>query len=75
VDADELKAIRSQMGLTQAELANRLGLSHKDTVRAWEAGKTPIAGPAALALRLIVGLADATNKTWRGVVDGLWRGA
>jgi DNA-binding transcriptional regulator YiaG len=73
--ADELKEIRSRLGLTQRQLAERLGLSHRDTVRAWEAGKTPIGGPAALALRLVDRLSGEFARAGKAVLEGLWTGA
>ena len=75
MDKDELRALRAQLGLTQDELAKSLGLSHRDTVRAWEAGKTRINGPAALAIRLVARLKEAADDTAEAVLDGLWRGA
>lgn len=56
MEAQEIRETRQALGLTQEELANRLGLRGpyaKDTVRAWESGKQRINGPAALALRLV----------------------
>jgi DNA-binding transcriptional regulator YiaG len=77
MEKDELKAIRSELGMTQQELATALGLSHRDTVRGWEGRTpaTPIPGPVALALRLIVRLKRAADDTANAVLDGLWRGA
>ena len=52
--AAEAKAIRKRLGLTQAQLACALALSPdngRDAVRRWEAGKTDVRGPTALALR------------------------
>lgn len=40
----QIKAIRVQQGLTQYELAKKLGLSSKSTVSMWESGeRTPSA--------------------------------
>lgn len=53
---DELKAARKALGMTQAELADALGLTAKngkDTVRAWEADRRPVSGPVAMLLRYI----------------------
>lgn len=63
----EVRDIRTQLGLTQRELAGRLGMSY-DAVRDWERGKAPCKGPAALALRLIAALWD----TRRALVEGIW---
>ena len=68
---DELRDFRTAEGLTQEELAVRLGLKHKDTVRAWESGKTPVSGPASLVIRMV----QAAREAGSAVLDGLWRGA
>jgi DNA-binding transcriptional regulator YiaG len=77
MEKDELKAIRSELGMTQDQLAKALGLSHRDTVRGWEGRTpaTPIPGPVALALRLIVRLKRAADDTANAVLEGLWTGA
>lgn len=52
--ADELRAIRTSLGLTQLELGRWLLLSGEQpghTIRMWEMGKRPITGPVAVALR------------------------
>ena len=53
---EQVRAAREKLGLTQKELAERLrikGPYAKDSVRAWESGKTPIPGPAAVALEFL----------------------
>jgi DNA-binding transcriptional regulator YiaG len=48
-----IKFIRTDLGLSQAELAQRLGLSIKNgdrLIRRWESGETSITGPASVAL-------------------------
>lgn len=59
MDAEQLKTLRAQMGLSQAELGEllRLGKNGGRTVRRWEAG-TPIPGPATVAI-------DALVTGWR----------
>ena len=74
MDRNELRAFRESEGLTQRALAARLGLRHKDTVRAWENGKTPISGPAALTMRMVSRLRQAGDDTARAVLEGLWTG-
>jgi len=52
----QIKLIRKALKLSQNDLADRLRLSPQTggrTVRAWEAGKYPITGPASLALEFI----------------------
>jgi hypothetical protein len=63
--------------MTQRDLAASLGLKHRDTLRAWESRTpaTPIPGPVALALRLIVRLKRAADDTANAVLEGLWTGA
>lgn len=52
----EVKAIRLELGFTQAELAGALELAEatgKDTVRSWESGKREPSGPVRVALRML----------------------
>lgn len=72
---DELREFRQAEGLTQEQLAARLGLSHKDTVRAWEAGKTPVSGPATLAIRIVKLLREGGRGVTNAIIEGLWNGA
>lgn len=59
---EDVRAARAALGMTQAELAEALGLapaSGRDTVRAWEGDQhdkrfRPISGPAALTLRFLL---------------------
>jgi DNA-binding transcriptional regulator YiaG len=52
---DELRAIRAELGLTQKEVAIKLGAA-LDTVKKWEQGKREIPGPAAELARLRLAL-------------------
>lgn len=50
----ELREIRGHLGLSQAQMAERLGLgpvSGRNTIRAWERGTRPIPGPAQMAVK------------------------
>ena len=54
---DQVLRARKRLGLTQAELAERLRLAPatgKDTVRSWESGKRPITGPAQVAIEFML---------------------
>ena len=51
MSGDELRAWRARLGLTQARLAERLGLP-RATVARWEAGLMPIRHPEILRLAL-----------------------
>jgi DNA-binding transcriptional regulator YiaG len=46
----EFKAIRLRAGLTQSQLADRLRISDKRTIRYWETGERPISGPVSLLM-------------------------
>lgn len=46
----QVKAMRAKLGLSQAALAQMMGLKSGRTVRMWEAGDRPCEGPAALLL-------------------------
>lgn len=50
---NELRKIRSQLGLSTAGLAKLLMVSDGRTVRRWEAGDREIPGPAIVLLRLL----------------------
>ena len=51
--AEDLKAARAKLGLTQAGLATRTGLS-VDTIRAYEQGARPVSKVAATFITAIV---------------------
>ncbi len=50
--AAELRRIRSSLGLSQAALATRLGVSPL-TILLWEKGSVPIAKSRALAIQMV----------------------
>lgn len=55
--AEEFRAARKALGLSAAKMAKALEMG-KDggrSIRRWEAGEHPIPGPAAVAVRLMVG--------------------
>jgi putative transcriptional regulator len=58
VEAKELRAIRERMGLLQAQLADRLGVTQGALSR-WESGSRRIPEPVA---RLLVRLAEEMPK-------------
>lgn len=47
----ELRFLRKEMGLTQADLAQRLGMSDQQVAR-WEKGESEITGPAEKLIRI-----------------------
>lgn len=57
MEPSELKAIREELGLTQTEMAERLGVKLRG-YQAWEAesgiGKRAISGPAVLLARRLL---------------------
>lgn len=57
----ELKRIRSALGLTQAALANQLGV-RRETVARWETGARRIAEPVARLARRLVREAKARKQ-------------
>lgn len=53
----ELKAARTALGLSVKEMARALRLSEasgEDTIRKWERDKTPISGPASVAVEAML---------------------
>ena len=61
MDADEMKAARARLDLTQAQLAAELGV-HAMTVSKWETGQRGIPEPVA---RLIQRLVTERRRTKR----------
>lgn len=51
-EADEVKSIRTMLGMSQALFAGLIGVSSK-TVEAWEAGRNTPDGPASRILSLL----------------------
>ena len=47
---EEIKAIRAALGITQPELAEKMGVS-RDAVASWEIGRNAPGGPAEILLR------------------------
>jgi len=55
VTAEELKTIRDQLGLTQGELAEKLGVA-RNTITRWEMGIRHIPEPVARLVRLLAAI-------------------
>lgn len=49
--ADEVKAARAKLGMTQAQLGAALGGLGGDAIKDWERGRRPCQGPAAVLLK------------------------
>lgn len=49
--AEELKTLRTKAGLTQTELADKIG-THKQVISAWENGKSKISKPYVKLLQM-----------------------
>lgn len=58
MSASEVRKIRTKLGLTQTELADRLGVTQA-AVSMWEDGKRVCRGPAA---KMLKALSDASKK-------------
>lgn len=62
--AEQIRAIRASLGLTQSQFGREVGGASARTVRRWEAGTCQVPGSVAkLAVRL---LQEANAKTWWG---------
>jgi DNA-binding transcriptional regulator YiaG len=59
MSADEVRQLREQLGMTQQELAEYLGLRHRSQVRHLESGRTQVAGAK---LRLLEALRKKSEK-------------
>jgi putative transcriptional regulator len=62
LSADEVRTIRMDAGLTQQQLADRIGVS-VDTVRSWEQGYRR---PLGTATKLLLMLAEETRAQEEG---------
>lgn len=53
---DQVREARQRLGLTQSQLADllRMGDNGKRQVRRWEAGETPVSGPASVAIEALL---------------------
>ncbi|HLY36853.1 MAG TPA: helix-turn-helix domain-containing protein [Candidatus Binatia bacterium] len=52
MNAEEVKAVRGKLGLTQVEFASQVGVQ-RNTVWRWEAGTLTIGTTAAILIRLL----------------------
>ncbi len=57
ISIDEIRALRRRLGLTQAQLAEKLCLS-REAVTQWENGRATPKGPAEILLRHLQAEAD-----------------
>ncbi len=55
----EVRFLRKAVGLTQAELAARLGIT-RETVARWESKGEQLGGPESIAVRAVVGATDGS---------------
>lgn len=56
---EELKTTRKELGLTQAQFANLVGVADGRTVRRWEDGSREIPGTVIILLSVIDNCSDA----------------
>lgn len=68
---NEIKFLRSHMGLTQQELAKKLGVDTQTYAR-WEKTQTKIPGPANLAIRTLFLTSDAAAPEGTEVITQLY---
>ena len=59
---EEIRAARLALGLTQEELAERMGLFGKQTVSQWERGVRTPQGPSVKLLEMLIAEAKATKN-------------
>jgi DNA-binding transcriptional regulator YiaG len=61
MSADELKALRASLGLTQEEMGKLMGV-HLRTIQKWEGNETAIPGPAVLLAKIHYERANHVNE-------------
>jgi len=61
---EDLKALRTQLGLTQAELAERIGVA-RNTINRWEMGIRRIPEPVARLMQYLAKEVRAERKKKR----------
>jgi transcriptional regulator with XRE-family HTH domain len=71
-----VRALRDHAGLTQEELAERMGLSSKTVISGWETGRASCEGPSAeLLLRLVGRDASQLAAELENLAESVWRRA
>lgn len=71
---DVVRGFRDQLGLTQEELAERMGLSSKTVISGWETGRAKCEGPSAELLLRIVGRdASQLSAELENLAESVWR--
>lgn len=70
IGGDELRFLRTEMGMTQAELAAKVSVDHQ-TIGRWERGEYPVEANAELVIRSIAGerLVDAFDESMDHLVE------
>jgi len=70
ISGKELRFLRTEMGMTQAQLAEKVDVDGQ-TVGRWERGETPTNSTAELVIRRIAGerLVDAFDESMERLVD------
>lgn len=58
MDGTDIKLLREKLGLTQEQMAHRVGVSFK-TVNQWERGKSK---PSPLAVKVLMRMAHTVSK-------------
>lgn len=58
----DLKSLRSRLGLTQKELAEEMGVSERQAWR-WESGESPIPKPVAKLLSIMLRAFEARGPS------------
>jgi DNA-binding transcriptional regulator YiaG len=70
LSGDEARFVRKALGLSQASLAERLGV-HRVTVVRWESGDVPLDGPTSVAIRALAAIARIARPLRAGEKDRL----
>ena len=63
--ASELRAALDKLELGQAALADHIGV-HRESVSRWCSGETPVPGPVAVAVNLMLGSVELSNRVPKG---------
>lgn len=70
IGAEEIRAIRHALDITQAEFGNRVGVT-RDAVAQWETGRCTPRGPAEILIRQLAAVAGVRTNRENSAKSGI----